>query len=167
MTLARQPLHVCIDPSPYHHSSNAVSPDSSSSSWSGVLPESSIRAGNSTTTPDSAESMYITCSALCLYDFFSNDPDQLPFNKNEILDVVRQEDNGWWAAMRHNGDKVGWIPMAFVQVLSPQMAVKLRSVREELRIFEYQAEQLYKNAPVSHLVSVFDNPSPVDRPSKV
>jgi son of sevenless-like protein len=84
-----------------------------------------------------------------MYDFQSTDADHLPFRKNEILDVVKQEDTGWWAAMRRGGDSIGWIPQAFVKPLSEEMTEKLWNIREELRVYEYDAEQLYNFAPTT------------------
>lgn len=95
-------------------------------------------------------------SALCMYDFSSNDSGLLSFAKNEILDIVKCDDTGWWAAMRKDGPVVGWIPQAFVVRLSDDMAERLRDVHEDIRVYEYEAEQLYASAPVSRLPDVFD-----------
>ncbi|KAJ6617641.1 hypothetical protein B0H10DRAFT_1298155 [Mycena sp. CBHHK59/15] len=35
-------------------------------------------------------------------DFESAETDNLTFRKNEILDGAKQEDTGWWAAMRRD-----------------------------------------------------------------
>lgn len=91
------------------------------------------------------------CTVLCLYDFDAKDSNHLSFRKNEILDVVKQEESGWWAAVRTGGLDVGWIPNTFVKPLSYDMAERLRNVREGLRVFEYEAEQLYNAAPISRL----------------
>lgn len=94
-----------------------------------------------------------------MYDFQSNDPIHLPFHKNEILDIVQRENTGWWAAMRAGGDVIGWIPQAFVKPLSEEMTDRLRNVREELRVYEYEAEQLYNSAPISLSVPLYDTES--------
>jgi son of sevenless len=99
-----------------------------------------------------------------MHDFLSNDPVHLPFSKNEILDVIKQESSGWWAAMRRNGDTIGWIPQAFVKPLSDEMVDMLLNVREELRIFEYAAEQLYISAPVSRIPYEESEPHPPTSP---
>jgi son of sevenless len=91
-----------------------------------------------------------------MYDFHSDDPDHLPFDKNEILDIVKQGENGWWAAFRKGG-RVGWIPEAFVSRLSSEMAEKLRNTREELRIDEYDAEELYTSAPTQRIQHIYDS----------
>jgi son of sevenless len=147
----RQPLHISIDPSPYQNqfSSNSSSPSSSS-------PQPS--PGTTATSPASTISDGILCSVLCIYDFQSSDPAHLSFSKNEILDIVKKEDSGWWAAMRKGGDIVGWIPQAFVKSLTEEMAERLWNVREELRVYEYGAEQLYIDAPTLRIP--FDDPEP-------
>ncbi|KAG7099854.1 hypothetical protein E1B28_001661 [Marasmius oreades] len=139
----RQSLHLSIDPSPFLSVFNP-SPDSGS-------PSSSSRL--STDTSPTSSYSDIICSVLCMYDFQTDDPIHLSFRKNEILDIVRTEPTGWWAAMKKGGDSdtVGWIPEAFVEPLSEEMADRLMSVRPELRIYEYEAEQLYNTAPTSRI----------------
>ncbi|KAK7465269.1 hypothetical protein VKT23_005248 [Stygiomarasmius scandens] len=150
----RQPLHISIDPSPYHQfSSNSSSPSTSSAHPS---------PGTTATSPASTLSDGILCSVLCIYDFQSSDPAHLSFHKNEILDIIKQEDSGWWAAMRKGGDIVGWIPQAFVKSLTEEMAERLWNVREELRVYEYEAEKLYLDAPTSRIPFDEDpDPAPV------
>ena len=99
-----------------------------------------------------------------MYDFHSEDPDHLPFSKNEILDIVKQADNGWWAAFRKEG-RVGWIPEAFVNTLSSEVADKLRNTREELRIYEYEAEQLYSAASTQRIHHLYDSEEMTPSPS--
>ncbi|TDL26433.1 ras GEF [Rickenella mellea] len=100
---------------------------------------------------------------LCLYDFKSADPDHLPFKKNEILEIVKQEDSGWWAALRD--DKIGWVPSAFLAQLTDDMADILRGMPEELRVPEYDAEVLYNSAPVSNLAQPFNGAISPDTPN--
>ncbi|KAJ7612360.1 hypothetical protein DFH06DRAFT_1308148 [Mycena polygramma] len=97
-------------------------------------------------SPQTVMSEHIICSVLCMYDYKSTDPDHLEFVKNEILEIVEQQKDGWWAAMRRGGDVIGWIPQAFVEPLSEEMAKKLWNIRQELRVYEYDAEQLYSAA---------------------
>ncbi|KAJ7109784.1 ras guanine nucleotide exchange factor domain-containing protein [Mycena epipterygia] len=165
MTLAhshlRQSLHLNIDASPY----SLQSISSASSSPSSSSARASIGTWN--TSPGTG-GMSVICSVLCMYDFQSSDADHLAFQKNEILDVVKQEDTGWWAAMRRGGDFIGWIPQAFVNSLSEEMAEKLWNVREELRVYEYDAEQLYNAAPTVRNNEWYDpspDPSPVSSPA--
>jgi len=166
MTLAhphlRQSLHLNIDASPY---------DLQGIPSGSNTPSSSIRAsiGTEITSPaGSSMSELIICSVLCMYDFQSDDPDHLEFRKNEILDVVKQEDTGWWAAMRRGGDFIGWIPEAFVNRLTEEMTERLWNVREELRVYEYDAEQLYNAAPTVRNNEWYDtspDPSPIASPA--
>lgn len=167
MTLAarshpRHSLHLNIDASPYDLQGI---PSGSNS------PSSSARAsiGTELTSPArSSMSELVLCSVLCMYDFQSDDADHLEFRKNEILDVVKQEDTGWWAAMRRGGDFIGWIPQAFVNPLTEEMTEKLWNVREELRVYEYDAEQLYNAAPTVRNNEWYDtSPDPSPLPSPV
>lgn len=113
-------------------------------------------------TTTSSDSEYVSIDAaygsvLCMYDFNTNDPDQLAFSRNEILDIVKQEDpdNGWWAALRRNSTRVGWIPASFVQPLSPEMAEKLLNVVPPLRVIQYKTDQLYDTAPVAPVPDIW------------
>jgi son of sevenless-like protein len=103
----------------------------------------------------------VICSVLCLHDYQPVDPDQLSFRKNEILEVVTQEESGWWAAIRKHEVRAGWIPKTFVEPLSARTAKRLRNVKECVRVFEYEAENLYSLAPVSNFHHLFNFvPSP-------
>ncbi|KAI6136219.1 SH3 domain-containing protein [Pisolithus sp. B1] len=72
---------------------------------------------SSGSTPSTGTSDWAICHVVCKFDFESPDPDQLSFSKDEVLAVVKQEDSGWWAAMRPEGDRIGWIPSSFVELL--------------------------------------------------
>ncbi|KAJ7103128.1 ras guanine nucleotide exchange factor domain-containing protein [Mycena belliarum] len=164
LTAIRQSLHLNIEASPY----DLTSVPSASGSDS---PSSSARAsiGTEVSTPGSVMDGVILYSVLCMYDFEPTDADHLGFRKNEILDVIKQEDTGWWAAMRRGGDSIGWIPQAFVSPLTEEMADRLWNVREELRVYEYGAEQLYNAAPtIRNHEWYYDNspePSPMPSPA--
>lgn len=109
--------------------------DSSLSSYRNALcsPSSSLpsaHTSDATTiadTPFSPEVFHV----LCMYDFDAEDPDQLSFRKNDVLDVVKREETGWWAAARPGDDRVGWIPSSFVEPISETVAHKLRSSCKE------------------------------------
>lgn len=74
-----------------------------------------------------------------MHAFESSDPSHLSFHQNEILDIIVQEESGWWAACRRNSsDVVGWIPGSFVQRLSAAMDEKLWQTPEDLRESEYE-----------------------------
>ena len=154
----RHGLHLSISASVHNYHNTSDSPDSISPSSSTAL--SSTPAGTTpTTSSDSSELVHIW--ALCMHDFDSRDTDHLPFKKNQIIEIVKQEDSGWWAAVSLDGRRIGWVPKAYLRQLTPEMTEKLRSVRPELRVFEYEAEQLYNSAPISHLHHLYDfEPSP-------
>lgn len=98
-----------------------------------------IHIPSSSNSP-SISSAGVESTVLCLYDFDSSDPDHLPFRKNELLEVIKKEPSGWWAALRTHDDtpRIGWVPSAFVVEISSTMADILRSVSEEMRVFEYE-----------------------------
>lgn len=137
--IMRQSLHIHIDPSPYV-SGLVISPKSASPSSESTH----FSTGTSRTTPTSTGSDQDEFSVLCIYDFRAADDDQLSFRKNEILLIVKRENTGWWAAMRRGGDTIGWIPQAFVNTLTEEMAERLANVKEDLRFYVYQAEQLWE-----------------------
>jgi son of sevenless-like protein len=82
------------------------------------------------------------CSVIGLYDFFSTDPDRLSFRKHEILEIVRQDESGWWGAVRGDGSEVevGWIPARFVHKLSDDAAQRVYDLRIRTRIPGYRTE---------------------------
>lgn len=72
---------------------------------------------------------FLTFSVLCLHDFNPDDTGLLSFHKNEILDVIKRDESGWWAAIRQDGPGgplIGWIPESYVSVLSEEMVMKVR-----------------------------------------
>ncbi|KAJ7750235.1 ras guanine nucleotide exchange factor domain-containing protein [Mycena metata] len=147
MTLAsshhRHSLRLNIDASPYDLDGVPSGSNSPSSSA-----RASIGTDMTSPTPSSMNEL-VLCS-------------------NEILDVVKQEDTGWWAAMRRGGDFIGWIPQAFVNPLSDEMTEKLWNIREELRVYEYDAEQLYNAAPTIRNHEWYEtspDPSPMQSPA--
>ncbi|KIJ22186.1 hypothetical protein PAXINDRAFT_178279 [Paxillus involutus ATCC 200175] len=93
---------------------------------------------DSGTTPSTGNSDWFVCHVLCMYDFESPDPDHLSFDKDEVLSVVKQEESGWWAAMRPQGDCIGWIPSSFVEPLTEQMLDKLQSAQDEGKVWAFQ-----------------------------
>lgn len=113
-------------------------------------------------TPTSGDDDWRLCVVLCLYDFSSPDPDHLSFRKNELLEIVKKEPSGWWAALR--ADRIGWVPSAFVVPLTDGMADFLRTVREDARVAEYNAERLCSVSPAAvDTAHIFDaTPSPED-----
>ncbi|KZV69753.1 ras GEF [Peniophora sp. CONT] len=79
----------------------------------------------------SGEAYARICSVACLYDFTSQDPGHLSFQKGEVLEVVKQENTGWWAAVRGDGTQVGWIPASYVRTIPDATAAKLYARQED------------------------------------
>ena len=100
------------------------------------------------------------CSVIGLYDFFSTDPDRLSFRKHEVLEIVRQDESGWWGAVRGDGSEVGWIPARFVHTLSDDAVQRVYDIRVRTRIPGYRAEPggVKSAPPLSRPVEI---PSPL------
>lgn len=146
----RGSLRLSIDASPYHLQLQPFNaPDSASPRSAGVSTTSS-------NTPVGSQG-YRICYALCLHDYLSDDPTHLCFSRNEILEIIAQEQTGWWAAVRPGEDKVGWISRwaqasaitpsrevltlhrsAFVEPLIDSVAERLIRVPVSSRSYEYE-----------------------------
>ena len=50
------------------------------------------------------------------YSFHSDDPEDLLFQKGDLLDILDQSDNNWWVARNAKG-QTGLIPAPYVKVL--------------------------------------------------
>jgi len=136
---------------PYYQAPSDVVSDvdfvSPPSSYVTSLAKIMSASSSSSRTPSSSGSVWKVCFVLCMYDYTSGDPDHLSFRKGEILEIVKQEDSGWWAALRE--DKLGWVPSAFLQPIADNAAGYLRNIREEARVVEYNnAETTYLNLPI-------------------
>src|SRR5712675_554624 len=70
------------------------------------------------------------CSVIGLYDFFSSDHDRLSFRKHEVLEIVRQDESGWWGAVRNDGTERGGIPANFVRAPRDDAAHGVHDVGE-------------------------------------
>ena len=49
-----------------------------------------------------------------LFEFKSDDPDDLPFTKGEILEVIEKPEENWWNARNQQG-MIGQIPVPYVE----------------------------------------------------
>jgi len=49
-----------------------------------------------------------------MYDFQGSNPDDLPFQTGEIINVISQSDSGWWEGINSTG-KQGFFPATYVQ----------------------------------------------------
>ncbi|KAJ3508316.1 hypothetical protein NLJ89_g5823 [Agrocybe chaxingu] len=160
-------LNLRIEPSPYNSSSKVVLTAHTPSSAAMAIRAEADAANPSS---ESSEDNIIEFSVLCHYEYVADESGLMSFKKGEILDIIKRDDTGWWAALRQEGPVVGWIPQAYVTPLSEEMAEKLRSIGEEFRVAEYEAEQLYNTAPVDRGLPVFEPdfdsvlPEPEDDP---
>ena len=123
-----QSLHLQTDPSPDFRNITPNTPSPLSSSvpsepWGYESP--------------SGEFYGRICSVIGLYDFFSSDPDHLSFREQEILEIVRQDESGWWGAVRGDGSELGWIPAKFVRALSDDAVYRVHDNRERKRMPEF------------------------------
>jgi len=84
---------------------------------------------------------------LGLFEFSSEDPDHLPFQKGDILEIVQQEKSGWWAALCEG--RIGWIPSAFVVRVDDEHAGKLHKIRRDRRVCQYEVDSMYNSAPTT------------------
>lgn len=88
------------------------------------------------------------CSVISLFDFSSSDPDHLSFRQHETLEIVRQEQSGWWAAVRSDGSGLGWIPASYVRALSDDAAQRVSDGRERTTMSEYSTSpESVRSAP--------------------
>ncbi|CAG8461797.1 11157_t:CDS:10 [Acaulospora colombiana] len=58
-----------------------------------------------------------------IYDFVTEDPGELSFRKDEILEITEKDDNGWWLAKKDN--EQGWVPSNYleeVKIAAPKPA---------------------------------------------
>lgn len=88
------------------------------------------------------------CTVIGLYDYSSSDPDHLSFRKHDILEIVRQDELGWWGAVRSDGSEIGWIPAKFVRALSDDAAHRVYEIRERTQIPQF-LENLSTGPPLS------------------
>lgn len=142
MSVPPQSLHLQTDPSPDLRDTTPITPSPLSSlarsePWGYESP--------------SGEFYGRICSVIGLYDFFSSDPDRLSFRKHDILDIVRQDESGWWGAVRSDGSEIGWIPAKFVRTLEDDAAYSAHDIRERTRVPEFatEAESVRSAPPLS------------------
>lgn len=74
---------------------------------------------SSTAAPDKAvrEKRFV-CGVIALYSFNSGNPEELTFQKGDLLDIVDQpaDDPDWWEARKANGT-TGLIPRNYVEIV--------------------------------------------------
>ncbi|XP_064601469.1 adapter molecule Crk-like [Liolophura sinensis] len=50
----------------------------------------------------------------CKYDFAGRDPEDLPFTRGDVLEIIMKDEEKWWTARNSNG-VVGQIPVPYVE----------------------------------------------------
>ncbi|KAG2022767.1 cell division control protein 25 [Coprinopsis cinerea AmutBmut pab1-1] len=151
---ARQPHTLLIDLAVFNDQDLISSTDDPQSS------QTSFGSGSSGDSSSSSArySSSVLFSVLCLHEYNSAEENGLSFRKGEILEILKQESTGWWAARRKQTREIGWIPKAYVEQLSPEQAGRYAKMREEIRCYERDAEQLYAEAPVTKLNLIDSDP---------
>ncbi|CAG5123655.1 unnamed protein product, partial [Candidula unifasciata] len=74
---------------------------------------------------------------LCKFDFSGKDPEDLPFKKGDILEVIAEDEEEWWTARNSNG-QVGLIPVRYTQVIENPVSMN----RSPGRAPDYQQPQI-------------------------
>ncbi|OSD06173.1 ras GEF [Trametes coccinea BRFM310] len=120
---------------------NLSSPETHSSPSAASLERTNLaHSSGDTATPISSPELFYV---LCLYDYDAEDDSQLSFRRNDILDVVKTEETGWWAAIRPEDNTVGWIPSAFVEPISDALADRLRNSNENVHVYDEDLHRLH------------------------
>ncbi|MCJ1477563.1 class II myosin [Lambiella insularis] len=57
-----------------------------------------------------------------LYDFGGQSGSEMSIRKDELLEILRKEGNGWWLAEKVNGSGQGWAPSAYLKEEIPARA---------------------------------------------
>ena len=57
-----------------------------------------------------------------LYDFNGQTTNELTLRKDEIIEVIQQEGNGWWLGKKLDGSAQGWAPSAYLAKEAPKPA---------------------------------------------
>ena len=57
-----------------------------------------------------------------LYDFSGQSANELTLQKNEIIEIIQQEGNGWWLGKKLDGSAQGWTPSAYLVKEAPKPA---------------------------------------------
>ena len=82
----------------------------------GGAPASSA-SSSSGQQPPSREKSFI-CGVVALYSFNSGNPEELPFEKGDLMDIIDQpaDDPDWWEARKADGS-TGLVPRNYVEVV--------------------------------------------------
>lgn len=83
----------------------------------GGAPTSSAFSSSTGQQPLSREKSFI-CGVVALYSFNSGNPEELPFEKGDLMDIIDQpaDDPDWWEARKADGS-TGLVPRNYVEVV--------------------------------------------------
>ncbi|XP_005109023.1 adapter molecule Crk [Aplysia californica] len=59
---------------------------------------------------------------LCKYEFPGRDPEDLPFKRGEVLELISKDEAEWWSA-RNTSGLVGQIPVRYIEVIDEDRQV--------------------------------------------
>ena len=70
------------------------------------------------TTTAAAPAKKFVCGVIALYSFNSGNPEELPFEKGDLMDIVDQppDDPDWWEARKADGS-TGLVPRNYVEIV--------------------------------------------------
>ena len=68
--------------------------------------------------PPAMKEKNFICGVVALYSFNSGNPEELPFEKGDLMDIIDQppDDPDWWEARKSDGSK-GLVPRNYVEVV--------------------------------------------------
>lgn len=68
--------------------------------------------------PMSGKNKSFVCGVIALYSFNSGNPEELPFEKGDLMDIIDQppDDPDWWEARKRDGS-TGLVPRNYVEVV--------------------------------------------------
>ena len=108
----------------------------------------SYKQDSSNASSSSPPELPVMFRAICLYDFYSEDPSHLGFKRGDLLAVLQTDSSGWSGARNKYG-AVGWVPTEYLAPLTDESVRNLESVVDDsVRFYSYEAEIKYRNAPV-------------------
>jgi len=84
------------------------------------------------------------------YNFPGNDPDDLPFKKNDILTIIRKEEEQWWMARDCTG-KEGMIPVNYVDVIQTTSTLNRTNTQQAMTMPNTRTSIPMNNASTTQL----------------
>ena len=91
---------------------------------------------------------YILYYVKALYDYNSDNPNDLPFQKSSIIAVYQEKDD--WLSGNHNG-RIGWFPKNYVQVIKNDDEEEDEPSESSSRPGLYQSTSFYQPASSNNI----------------